>query len=60
MGGVIFGVFDYALALALSYILASPLKLAGEQGFIWDIWGQAGCLVLTLMLGWTLAKWKKF
>ncbi len=60
MGGVICGIFAYALALALSYILASPLKLAGEQGFIWDIWGQAGCLVLTLMLGWTLAKWKKF
>lgn len=60
VGGVMCGVLSYALALALSYILASPLKLAGEQGFIWDIWAQAACLALMMMLGWTLSKWKKF
>ena len=60
LGGVICAFLGYVLALAFSFILAWPLKLAGETGFIWDIWGQAGCLVLMLMLGWTLAKWKKF
>lgn len=59
-GGLACGFLSYALALTVGFILLSPLKLAGEKPFAFDLWPQAACLLLCLMLGWTLAKWKKF
>lgn len=60
LGGVLCGLLSYVLAGVLVFIMADPLKIAAKQGFAFDLWPQVCCLVLSLMLGWTLAKWKKF
>lgn len=59
-GGLLCGILSYAAALGTVFILVSPLKIAGEKSFEFDLWPQAACLILCLMLGWTLSKWKKF
>ncbi|MDD6173428.1 MAG: permease-like cell division protein FtsX [Elusimicrobiaceae bacterium] len=60
LGGLLCGFLSYALALGAGFILISPLKLAAVKAFKFDLWPQAACLLLCLMLGWTLSKWKKF
>ena len=59
-GGVLCGFLSYLSAACVVFIIASPLKIAEKQGFVFDLWPQISCLILCLMLGWTLAKWKKF
>ena len=59
LGGLLCGLSSYVFAAAAAYIIASPLQLsAGGFTFIFE--HQACCLILSLILGWTLAKWKKF
>lgn len=59
-GGVLCGFLSYLSAACVVFIMAGPLKIAAKQGFVFDLWPQISCLILCLMLGWTLAKWKKF
>lgn len=59
--GVVCALFAYGFAAGLLLVLASPLNLAGDK-FVFNLWSYAqGCaLLICLLTGWVLAKWKKF
>lgn len=61
LGGVIAGAFACGLVFILTYILVSPVnKIYPAFSYNMFCWQELAVLIICIILGWSMAKWKKF
>ncbi len=58
--GVLCALLAYGVSLVFCFIITSPLNIIKGGVFTFEFGPQVAVLIFGLMLGWTLAKWKKF